>query len=262
MSYTNTLKKNTVHADQGMVGVQMLFLGTFFMSTAHTHKKLALRASVYLMWFALVYLACQKIRPTAHNSETRRALYVVISMLQGVAMMLVTDNMAKAVSLQRLSSLWTVAGNICLGAVSGTSLGFYILAMSDMGLVHDAGGRAAVIVVCALLMSVSMAWVPSQSFAMCSAILGAYLFVLGVDCFAHTGYLSHLSVFTHLGLDAWYYAGPRAMVLQAVALVLALVSAAWQRWYALTRFRTILQTNGFLGLGSSLDAEPMRMQNE
>ncbi|KAJ2753133.1 hypothetical protein GGI19_003346 [Coemansia pectinata] len=231
-----------MEADRGVVGALLVLLGVYYLVVAHRHQRFAHYPSAFLTWFALVYMLCTLLHPpvqaAGHGGNIRRrAIYLAIAILQGVSMMLVTS----CLLTQGRGRLWTVFGRVCLGGLSGSALSFYLLAMSrDGGLVQHVGGRAAIAVVCAVIMTITLLYLPGRMFSACSSILGSYILVLGVDCFARTGYMNHLAVITKCRLDVEYHAERSAMLLQAVALVLAMLGGFIQRFYALLRFRNVL----------------------
>ncbi|KAJ2905960.1 hypothetical protein GGI21_004104 [Coemansia aciculifera] len=139
--------------------------------------------------------------------------------------------------------MWQIIGRVCLGGLSGLALAFYAMAMSPGGLVQSVGGRAAISVVGSVAVAAAQVYLPARAFSACSAILGAYMLVVGVDCCARTGYINHIAVFTNLRLDVKYGAERPAMALQAVALGLAVLSVAVQRFLALLRFRKYVVGN-------------------
>ncbi|KAJ2741102.1 hypothetical protein GGI20_005419 [Coemansia sp. BCRC 34301] len=209
---------------------------------AHRYQELAHYPSACTAWFALVYLLCTALHPPALSSGQgddirRRSVYLAIGIVQGIGMTFVSSCLLKKVRANAADGMWTVFGRMCLGGLSGSALAFYIMAMSQGGLVRSTGGRAAVPVVCSVVMVAAQLYLPARTFAASSAILGAYLLVLGVDCYARTGYLNHIAVFTRCRLDVEYQAERPAMVLQAVALALAVLGVSVQRAMALLRFR-------------------------
>ncbi|KAJ2423357.1 hypothetical protein GGF41_003172, partial [Coemansia sp. RSA 2531] len=213
-----------MEADRGVVGAVLVLSGVYYLVVAHRHQRFALYPSVFLTWFALVYMLCTLLHPPVQaaghgDSIRRRAIYLSIAILQGISTMLVTSCLLN----QGRGKLWTVFGRVCLGGLSGSALSFYLLAMSPNGLVQHVGGRAAIAVVCAVVMTMTLLYLPGRMFSACSSILGSYILVLGVDCFVRTGYMNHLAVITKCRLDVVYHAERSAMMLQAVALVLAII---------------------------------------
>ncbi|KAJ2488085.1 hypothetical protein IWW37_004998 [Coemansia sp. RSA 2050] len=231
-----------MEADRGLIGVLLAMLGVYYLVVAHRHQRFAHYPSVYFTWFSLVYMLCTLLHPPVLASGRgdnirRRAIYLAIAILQGLSMMLISSCLLK----QGRGNLWAVFGRVCLGGLSGTSLSFYLLAMSgNGGLVQHAGGRAGIAVACAAVMTITLLYLPGRMFSACSAILGSYVLVLGIDCFARTGYINHLAVFTRCRPDIEYHAEHSGMLLQAVALVLAMLGGFIQRLCALLRFRNVL----------------------
>ncbi|KAJ2438718.1 hypothetical protein GGF42_008202 [Coemansia sp. RSA 2424] len=236
-----------MEVDRGIAGAILAVAGVFFLAVAHRYQQLTHYPSVCAAWFALVYLLCTALHPPTQppgqgDNIRRRTVYLAIGIMQGVGMTLVSSCLLKKVRLRVAGGLWAVFGRVCLGGLSGSALAFYIMAMSQGGLVQSAGGRAAVAVVCSVVVTIPQVYLPARAFSASSAVLGAYLLVLGVDCFARTGYINHMAVFTRCRLDVEYRAERPAMVLQAAALVLAMLSVSLQRLFALLRFR-----NSFVG---------------
>ncbi|KAJ2415067.1 hypothetical protein H4218_002992 [Coemansia sp. IMI 209128] len=231
-----------MEVDRGIVGVLLAMSGVYYLVVAHRHQRFAHYPSVYFMWFALVYMLCTLLHPPVLATELgdnvrRRAIYLAIAILQGLSMMLVSSCLLN----QGRGKPWAVFGRICLGGLSGTALSFYLMAMTgNGGLVQHAGGRAGVAVACAAATTIVLLYLPGRMFSACSAILGSYVLVLGIDCFARTGYMNHMAVFTRCRLDVEYHAERSAMLLQAVALVLAILGGFFQRLCALLRFRNVL----------------------
>ncbi|KAJ2719259.1 hypothetical protein GGI07_005328 [Coemansia sp. Benny D115] len=237
MPTTNILRKRHVEGDDGVVGGQLILLGSFLLWFAHRYQRIAIYASTYIAGSSLALLACQKIHPTPPGGGIlRRILYTVVSMLCGLALMLVA---AGVLSHRR----WQQLARSLFGGLAGCAVGLYVLAMSDEGLVRTVGGRMALVLGGAAVAATAMTWAPRHAFGGCAATLGAYVLVLGIDCFAQTGYRQHVAVFAGVRSAGGYYAGREAMVLQAAALLLALASATWQRAWAAARVQRILRNN-------------------
>ncbi|KAJ1720753.1 hypothetical protein LPJ53_004658 [Coemansia erecta] len=230
-----------MYADNAIVGLQLIAFGVTYMCIDLKYRRLTAHISLYLVYFSLAYFLCKRIRPSGQATSRRRVLYTVVSMLQSVSATMVSTGIARARWWARPERVWLYAGSLALGALAGCSLGMYILGMGAMGLFENHGARAAVVISGCLSMGVVSVCLPPRMFSVCSAVLGAYTFVLGVDCFAQTGYADHLGLVT--GVVERYDAGRRAVVLQAAALVLALASALGRRACAVWRLRHELRSS-------------------
>ncbi|KAI8318215.1 hypothetical protein GQ54DRAFT_300669 [Martensiomyces pterosporus] len=220
-----------VNGDEGLAGVLLLVAGLYLTFLAHRYARATPWVSVLLMWFSLVYFLCVKIYPPLPQSSKRHVLYVVLSVLLSCALTLCVwcaGGFIKAVRFggEEIGGF----GFLCLGGLAGVSLSFYLLAMYDMGLVPSSGGRAAFTVFWVVLLGGLTVFRPRRLIAVCSPIVGAYMFVLGVDCFAHTGYSFHLSFFTGTLYSQFYHTTRSAMALQATALVMAVLGSSFQHW--------------------------------
>ncbi|KAJ2781256.1 hypothetical protein GGI15_003272 [Coemansia interrupta] len=231
-----------MHPDNVIVGLQLIGFGVTYMCIDLKYRRLTAHISLYLAYFSLTLLLCKKIRPSDQITSRRRVLYTLVSMLQGVSATMVSTGIARARWWTRPQRVWASTGSFALGALAGCSLGTYILGMSAMGLFENHGARAVVVISGCMSMGVVNVYLPLRMFSVCSAVLGAYSFVLGVDCFSQTGYVDHLGLV--VGVVEHYDAGRRAVVLQAAALVLALASALGRRACAVWKLRYELRSSG------------------
>ncbi|KAJ2706505.1 hypothetical protein FB645_001512 [Coemansia sp. IMI 203386] len=220
-----------VYGFQAVAGVELIVAGLFLMFASHRYSKITLYTSLYILWHSLLLFLCYKIRPVAQtDNTTRQTLYLVISQLLGIALAVGSNKATEKRSWKQQETAWTTLGNAVLGCLSGISFGLYLLATSSVGMFKSTAARALVVLFATLFHCILAIRDSRTMRKVCSAIVGAYLFVLGTDCFAHTGYFGHLVVF--LGVNRWvsYDAGDKAMVLHAMAPVLALAAGLWQTY--------------------------------
>jgi len=132
-------------------------------------------------------------------------------------------------------------GVAVLGAMALYSLGLWILGWQSGGLIHSTTGRAILLGVLAVVGFIVGFIREKETVIIGSAILGAYSFVVGVDFFAHTGFISQTDSFINSknNVDARVgkLSGPEYALL-ATFIVLAILGMIVQfRWFGRRNFR-------------------------
>ncbi|KAJ1828917.1 hypothetical protein LPJ56_000774 [Coemansia sp. RSA 2599] len=216
---------------QAVAGVELTLFGLFFMLASHRHLKILQHAVIFVFWHSVVLLLCHKIRPTDPTETAKRPmLYLVISQLTGAVLSIGTNKSLVGYSWMAGETAWTTAGNAVMGCLSGLAVGVYVLASSNTGMFSSVVARALVVLLTTAFCCSLMVRDPRHMRNACSAIVGAYVFVLGVDCFAQAGYFNHLIVFVGVNGRAAYAAGDGAMVLHAMTPVFSLIAGLWQAY--------------------------------
>ncbi|OMH84771.1 hypothetical protein AX774_g1703 [Zancudomyces culisetae] len=63
-----------------------------------------------------------------------------------------------------------------------------------------------------------------------SPMIGAYMTMIGVDCFARTGWLIHALDITNATSDAYYHTNQETALEAAFVIVLGVFGCAFQKW--------------------------------
>ncbi|KAJ2522556.1 hypothetical protein GGI11_000336 [Coemansia sp. RSA 2049] len=244
-----------ISADQWIGGVLLLALSGFYLLA---RKSMALHlASVFVASAAASYAASLAIYMPSAANHARRTAYVVLSVVVGIQSVVAAHCAAAAAaaaasccccfSLFPRRNVARLAGRLVHGGVAGTAFALYLFGMSPAGgLVESAAARAALAATLSGLLAAANAVCPPWMDSACAAVLGAYFFAVGADCFARSGYLAHAGVFffgaqrSVIGAVGYLPPVPQnAFALQAAALLLAAtVGGALRWWLAARRFRT------------------------
>ncbi|KAF9155311.1 hypothetical protein BG015_010335 [Linnemannia schmuckeri] len=166
----------------------------------------------------------------ANGGVTSQTLLLVISIVVGILGGLLF------VCCSRL-------GVAVLGAMALYSLGLWILGWQSGGVIHSSSGRAILLGVLAVVGFILGFIREKETVIIGSAILGAYSFVVGVDFFAHTGFISEADSFinskNNVGDRVDKLSGPEYALL-ATFIVMAILGMIVQfRWFGRRNFRPV-----------------------
>ncbi|KAF8954152.1 hypothetical protein BGZ46_003001, partial [Entomortierella lignicola] len=131
-------------------------------------------------------------------------------------------------------AMWTVSG------LSFFVIALYILSWREQGLIHKKGGRIALLVGCTVLGMVLGLLVGRRLIIPCSAIVGAYVAVMGVDFFARTGILIAISRFLKTDPLAYYRVTANTYVMLGILGGAALLSIVYQYFSWRQRRRSLI----------------------
>ncbi|KAJ2521453.1 hypothetical protein GGI11_001911 [Coemansia sp. RSA 2049] len=236
-----------ISADQWVGGVLLLALSGLYL-LARKSAVLHL-ASVFAASAAASYAASLAIYMPSAANHARRTAYAALSIVVGIQSVVAAHCAAGGrggfPDPRRIVA--RLAGRLVHGGAAGAAFALYLFGMSPAGgLVESAAARAALAATLSGLCAAANAACPLWMDPACAAVLGAYFFAVGADCFARSGYLAHAGVFffgaqrSVLGAVGYLPPVPQnAFALQAAALLLAAaVGGALRWWLAARRFRT------------------------
>lgn len=118
-------------------------------------------------------------------------------------------------------------GTSALGTLLGLSSGSIFLSLHSGGTIQSVAGRTALLVILAVFAAISSFFLYPLLQIAATATVGAYLFVLGVDVFTHTGLLQAFRYILRLGGPVFTVVG-KTWALIASFFVLVLVFATIQ----------------------------------
>ncbi|KAJ1674420.1 hypothetical protein EV182_003310 [Spiromyces aspiralis] len=218
----NGFYSSGVKGDGALAGVVLIILGLYFSFIAHRHPKMTMHTSIWLVLFSLTYFLCVRVNPPIPTNMTRRVLYLILSM--GMA--------ALATMIIRCFKFFHIRENLALifqGGAAGVAFSFYLLSLYDNGLIGKNGARVVFIMFWVVFGLFLNLFYPRYMAPAVYPIIGAYLFMVGVDCFARTGWIVHLALFTHAYPDAFYHTSRGTQSEIAATLILAVMGCAFQR---------------------------------
>ncbi|KAJ1955785.1 hypothetical protein EC988_001691 [Linderina pennispora] len=86
-------------------------------------------------------------------------------------------------------------GHLVTGVLGGFALGTWVLAFRDRGLIQSETGRIVFLIVCMACSALCVCHFDVPGTVAFASIFGAYALMIGIDCFARTGYVSSATSF-------------------------------------------------------------------
>ncbi|KAI8139597.1 hypothetical protein BJV82DRAFT_626691 [Fennellomyces sp. T-0311] len=118
-----------------------------------------------------------------------------------------------------------------VGALGGLALALYICSWQEDNVITQGVARAVFLAVLPLFMACVTYFAQQYMLLFSTSFAGAYVFIVGIDFLAHTGYLSGIKNMLDDTHDAPYYISTRVYVMLVMTSVLCLTSLGWQYFY-------------------------------
>ncbi|ORX79800.1 hypothetical protein K493DRAFT_308475 [Basidiobolus meristosporus CBS 931.73] len=195
------------------VGFLFCFFGRYLV-------KVTIFVAGFFFFAGLSLFLAEKIQPTAEGDSGRAWLHLGISCAIGIIGGLL------------LLCLWKL-GLVLIGGLGGFALAMFILSLKSGMLISSGTPRIIFIVAMVLVGMIIILFFEKHVVIICTAITGAYVFVIGIDHFVKTGFTDQLNLFWGGDSTVFYQTNAKVYAMLGSAAVLALIGILIQ--YRTTR---------------------------
>ncbi|KAF9176712.1 hypothetical protein BGZ51_009773 [Haplosporangium sp. Z 767] len=164
-----------------VAGFILLLIGIILTFRGYRHYRLTMFLAGFIAGCVIVYSILINIEP-ASGWSYRQIIYLFASMAGGFVL-------GAFCWLFHRFTTWILSG------LAGLVVALYILAWRDGGLIHKRGGLIGLLVGATALGMILGLFLGRRVLIPASAILGAYLTIIGIDFFARTGFTESISRF-------------------------------------------------------------------
>ncbi|KAG0033369.1 hypothetical protein BGZ81_008579 [Podila clonocystis] len=164
-----------------VAGLVLLLIGIILTFRGYRHYRFTMFLAGFIAGCVIVYSILTNVEPSQGWSH-RQIIYVFSCIGAGLLL-------GAICWLLHRYTVWV------LGALAGLILALYILAWRNQGLIHSKGGRIGLLVgttVVGLLLALALG---RRILIPATALVGAYITVIGLDLFARTGFTESIKKF-------------------------------------------------------------------
>ncbi|KAG0331555.1 hypothetical protein BG000_010777 [Podila horticola] len=164
-----------------VAGFILLFIGFVLTFRGYRHYRFTMFLAGFIAGCVIVYSILTNVEPSQGWSH-RQIIYVFSSIGAGLIL-------GSICWLLHRYTVWV------LGALAGLVLALYILAWRNQGLIHSKGGRIGLLVGCSVVGLLIGLALGRRILIPATALIGAYITVVGIDLFARTGFSESIKKF-------------------------------------------------------------------
>ncbi|KAG0349303.1 hypothetical protein BG005_011051 [Podila minutissima] len=164
-----------------VAGLVLLLIGIILTFRGYRHYRFTMFLAGFIAGCVIAYSILTNVEPT-QGWEYRQIIYVFSCIGAGLVI-------GTICWLLHRYTVWV------LGALAGLILALYILAWRNQGLIHSKGGRIGLLVGCSVVGLLLALALGRRILIPASALIGAYVTVIGLDLFARTGFAESIKKF-------------------------------------------------------------------
>ncbi|KAF9548258.1 hypothetical protein EC957_007027 [Mortierella hygrophila] len=164
-----------------VAGVILMLIGIILTFRGYRHYRFSMFLAGFIVGCVVVYSILVNVEPQ-QGWDHRQVIYVFSCLGGGLLL-------GAICWLLNRFTVWI------LGALAGLTVALYILAWRSGGLIHSYGGRIALLVGASGLGLLLALFLGRRILIPATAIVGAYITVLGLDLFARTGFSESIKSF-------------------------------------------------------------------
>jgi hypothetical protein len=117
-----------------------------------------------------------------------------------------------------------------LGGVAGYALALFILSFGSGGLIHSRAGRI-VFIIAFIIAIVFTVCFPNLAIILCTAFIGAFSIILGIDMFARTGFTETFSSMQNVNKDTLEYRVSGRVVGMLIGMIVLFLLGTIVQWH-------------------------------
>ncbi|KAF9958845.1 hypothetical protein BGZ72_010827 [Mortierella alpina] len=164
-----------------VAGLVLLLVGVILTFRGYRHYRFTMFLAGFIAGCVIVYSILTNVEP-AQGWDRRQIIYVFSCIGGGLVLGFVCW-------LLHRFTIWI------LGAVTGLAIALYVLAWRNEGLIRSKGGRIGLLVGASVLGLLVALFMGRRVLIPATAIVGAYITVIGIDLFARTGFSESIKRF-------------------------------------------------------------------
>lgn len=158
-----------------IAGVACIIVGLFLAFFGFRFFRPILFLVGFISFGLVTYIICINVSPITPEDTTKRVIYLVLIIVLGL------------IGGILMAIFWRVA-LFLVGLLGGFFLSMFILSLAPNGLIPEPLFRSIFIVLLSIICSFLIFKFERPVVIISTAIIGAFLFILGVDLFAHAGF--------------------------------------------------------------------------
>ncbi|KAI8388165.1 uncharacterized protein BYT42DRAFT_642429 [Radiomyces spectabilis] len=210
---------------QGFTGIVCVLIGIYFILFGFRFFRPTLALTGFVFFATMTWIGLVNNEP-AYGYPHTEIIYICVSIGLGLL---------GAVLFMFLYPL----GLYMVGALAGFYLAVYILSWKENLVITIKVARICFIVGMGVVMAILVFLAESYVIIFSTAVIGAYLFIFGLDFFIHTGFInSWLAIFdgNQYHRNSYLVSTPIYIMLAFIAFLI-LLSAGWQYYWNIVRLK-------------------------
>ncbi|KAK9713049.1 hypothetical protein K7432_006733 [Basidiobolus ranarum] len=205
---TNT--QGLTDTEQLVAAIVCIVVGFLFCFFGRHLVKVTIFIAGFFFFAGLSLFLAEKIQPVADGDTSKSWIYLGVSCAIGILGGLL------------LLCLWKL-GLAIIGGLGGFSLAMLILSLKSGMLISSGTPRTIFIVAMVLVGLVSILFFEKHIMIICTAISGAYIFVIGLDHFLKTGFTGQLNLFWGGDSNVFYHTDAKVYAMLGSTVAIALI---------------------------------------
>ncbi|KAF9966100.1 hypothetical protein BGZ70_003299 [Mortierella alpina] len=164
-----------------VAGLVLLLVGVILTFRGYRHYRFTMFLAGFIAGCVIIYSILTNVEP-AQGWDNRQIIYVFSCIGGGLVLGFVCW-------LLHRFTIWI------LGGITGLAIALYLLAWRNEGLIRSKGGRIGLLVGASVLGLLIALFMGRRILIPATAIVGAYITVIGIDLFARTGFSESIKRF-------------------------------------------------------------------
>ncbi|KAI9484799.1 hypothetical protein BDB00DRAFT_878418 [Zychaea mexicana] len=216
---------------QGFTGITCIIIGLYFMIFGYRYFRPTLGLVGFVFFALMTWVGLVNNEPFEGYPHTE-IVYICVSiglgLLGGILYM-----------------FFFPLGLYFVGALAGLFFAVYIMSWQESLVIQIQVARICFIIGMGVLFIILVVLVESFTIVFSTAFTGAYLFILGLDFFAHTGFINALLLIFDGNPNHYiaYIMNTPVIVMLAFVIVLTLLSAGWQYYWSIYKENRLFGVN-------------------